>query len=89
MNSYLRPLVKKLDHLWTEGFTMTHKHDKIIIRAAMLATVCDILATQKIGGFLSHMSKHACWKCDKLFPYSKELNRVDSLVYNWIWEDAC
>jgi len=77
MNSYLRPLVKELDHLWTEGFPMTHNHDCIIIRAALLATDCDIPATQKLGGFLSHMSKHACWKCDKLFPYSRELNRVD------------
>jgi len=77
INSYLRPLVKELDLLWTEGFPMLHSNDRVIVHAALLATVCDIPATLKIGGFLSHLSKHACWKCDKNFPYNDELKRVD------------
>ena len=77
MNSYLRPLVKELNSLWFDGFTMQHKGKSITIRAAVLATVCDIPATAKIGGFLGHSSKHACWKCSKIFPHNKVLNRVD------------
>ena len=77
MNSYLRPLVKELNSLWYDGFTMQHKGKSITIHAALLATVCDIPATAKLGGFLGHSSKHACWKCTKLFPYSSVLNRVD------------
>lgn len=76
MSSYLRPLVKELNSLWFDGFTMQHKGKSITIHAAVLATVCDIPATAKIGGFLGHSSKHACWKCSKIFPH-KVLNRVD------------
>ena len=39
-------------------------------------TVCDIPATAKIGGFVGHASKHACWKCSKVFPYDASLKRV-------------
>ena len=48
-----------------------------IIHAALLATVCDIPATAKIGGFVGHASKHACWKCSKIFPYDPSLKRVN------------
>ena len=77
MNSYLRPLVKELKSLWSDGFTMKHKGENITVHAALLATVCDIPATAKLGGFLGHSSKHACWKCSKNFPYNRVLNRVD------------
>ena len=77
MNSYLRPLVKELNSLWFDGFTMQHNGKSVTIHAALLATVCDIPATAKLGGFLGHSSKHACWKCEKFFPYNNVLNRVD------------
>ena len=77
MNSYLKPLVKELNSLWSEGFTLLKGAEKIVIHAALLATVCDVPATAKIGGFLGHTSKHACWKCSKVFPYNESLNRVD------------
>ncbi|XP_065917612.1 uncharacterized protein [Dysidea avara] len=77
INSYLRPLVKELNFLWTDGFTMMHNDKSVVVQAALLATVCDVPATAKIGGFVGHMSKHACWKCSKEFPYNKTLNRVD------------
>ena len=76
INSYLRPLVKELNSLWTEGFTLPRNGDRIVIHAALLATVCDIPATAKIGGFVGHASKHACWKCSKVFPYDPSLKRV-------------
>ena len=43
----------------------------------VLATVCDMPATAKLGGFLEHSSKHACWKCNKCFPYNECLKRVN------------
>ena len=69
INSYLRPLVKELNFLWTDGFTMMHNDKSVVIQAALLATVCDVSA--KIGGFLGHMSKHTCWKRSKEFPYNQ------------------
>lgn len=77
MNSYLRPLVKELNTLWTDGFSLSINSQTVKIRVALLATVCDIPATQKIGGFCGHNSKQACWKCKKEFAYAEELNRVD------------
>ena len=43
----------------------------------MLGSVCDIPATYKLGGFVGHLSHHACFKCTKYFPTNEELNRVD------------
>ena len=57
MNSYLRPLVKELNSLSTDGFSMLHKGNTTVIHAVLLATVCDIPATAKLGGFVSHGSK--------------------------------
>ena len=62
INSYVGPLVKELNSLYTGGFTMRHNHSNITVRVALLGTVCDILATSKIGGFLGHNSCHPCWK---------------------------
>jgi len=77
MNSYFRPLVKELNALWTDGFSFSTDSQTIKVRVALLATVCDIPATQKIGGFCGHSSKQDCWKCKKQFSYAEELNRVD------------
>ena len=49
----------------------------ITLHTALLASVCDVPATAKLCGVLSHTSKHACWKCSKLFPYDKTLNHVN------------
>ena len=56
---------------------MLHKGRTVCIHVALLATICDIPATAKLGGFLGHSSKHACWKCNKRFPYNESLKRVD------------
>ena len=77
MNSYLRPLVKELNSLWTEDFTLVKGIERIVMHTALLATVCDVPATAKIGGFVGYTSKHACWKCSKVFPYNESLHRVD------------
>ena len=39
INSYVRPLVKELNSLWTDGFTMRHNHSNITVRVALLGTV--------------------------------------------------
>ena len=48
MNSYLRSLVKELNSLWFDRFTMQHKGKSVTVHAALLATVCDIPATAKV-----------------------------------------
>ena len=51
MNSYLRPLVKELNMLWVDGFSLLINRKPVKVRVALLASVCDIPATQKLGGF--------------------------------------
>lgn len=75
MNSYLRPLVKEPNSLWTEGFALGHNEKNIYV--ALLGSICDIPATHKLGGFLGHSSHNACWKCSKFFPFNDELSQVD------------
>jgi len=77
MNSFLRPLVKELNSLWEDGFTLEHQGNTVTGYAALLGSVCDIPATYKLGGFVGHLSHHACLKCKKFFPTNEELNRVD------------
>ena len=77
MNSYLRPVVKELNALFTEGFTIEQGSQVYKIFVALIASVCDLPATAKLGGFLNHNSHYGCWKCCKYFPYVEELNRND------------
>lgn len=77
INSYLRPLVKELNSLWIDGFVLQLNSQNIVVHAALIATVCDIPATCKIGGFLGHNSCYPCWKCSRRFQYSTELKRID------------
>ena len=81
INSYLIPLVKELNSLWTDGFSIKHGDKSVVVRAALLATVCDVPANAKLGGFVGHSSNHACWEYSKEFPYNrnKMLNQVDFL----------
>jgi len=69
--------VKELNSLWSDGFSVQHNSTNITIRAALIATVCDVPATQKLGSFPGHNSHFACWKRSKYFPYNESLNRVD------------
>lgn len=77
MNSYLRLLAKELNSLWTDGFSIMLDSKEINVFVALIARVCDIPATGKLGGFCAHSSHLGCWKCTKYFPYSVELNRND------------
>ena len=48
MNSFLRPLVKELNSLWTDGFTIEYNGSTVTSYAALLGSVCDIPATYKL-----------------------------------------
>lgn len=77
MNSCLRPIVKELNALFTEGFVIEQGSKSHKIFVALIATVCDLPATAKLGGFLNHNSHYGCWKCCRFFPYVEELKRND------------
>ena len=78
MNSYLRPLVKELNALWTDGVQVSKAQgESCNLFAALITTVCDIPATQKLMGFTGHNSNHCCWKCKKVFHHSESLGRPD------------
>ncbi len=68
INSYLSPLVKELNHLW-DGVTMESTEGlKVIVRAALLCTSCDIPASRKVSGFVGHNAYRGCSRCLKTFP---------------------
>jgi len=67
MNSFFRPLVKELNSLREDGFTLEHQGNTVTGYAALLGSVSDIPATYKLGGFVGHLSNHACLKCKKNF----------------------
>ena len=54
LNSYLTPLVQELQIGWTSGLI----HDKygtvVKVRVALSCVACDIPASRKVCGFLSH-----------------------------------
>ena len=54
VNSYLSPLVKELLQLWKGvELQLPGSNDKIV-RAALLAVACDMLASRKVCDFVSH-----------------------------------
>ena len=67
INSYLFPLVKELQEFWSGVQILTCKGLKVV-RIALTCIACDILATRKVCGFLSHCANKGCSKCLKEFP---------------------
>ena len=51
MNSYLRPLVKELNMLFTEGMTVEFGSEIKKVFVELIASVCDLPATAKAWGF--------------------------------------
>ena len=68
MNSFLSSLVCELQEAWETGFPVTVHGCSINIKVALSCVACDIPATKKICGFLSHSAKLGCNKCLKEFP---------------------
>lgn len=55
LNSYLTPLVEVLKIGWLSGFTIHDKHSNPLkARVALSCVACDIPASRKVCGFLSH-----------------------------------
>ena len=69
INSYLAPLVHELNHAWVHGFEVTNQDNtSVFIKVALSCVTCDIPATRKVCGFLSHHASMGCNKCLKKFP---------------------
>ena len=68
INSYLMPLVLDLKEAWLHGINV-YNHDKIsvCVNLALACVTCDIPASRKVCGFLSHNASMGCNKCLKKF----------------------
>ena len=70
INSYLTPLVLELKEAWSNGFNITVDGVDLCIKLAISCVTCDIPATRKVAGFLSHNAVLGCNKCLKEFRVS-------------------
>ena len=69
INSYLSPLVAELNEAWVNGITLeTSDGTNTTFRLALTCVSCDLPASKKVCGFLSHNAKYGCNKCMKSFP---------------------
>ena len=48
----------------------TSSGNQVLVRAALICLACDIPASRKVSGFLSHSAFHGCSRCLKSFPTS-------------------
>lgn len=72
INSYLEPLVAKLNLLWKDGIT-ERGHGALtgeVYHAALLCVRCDVPAARKVCGFTGLASCKGCSKCTRYFPGS-------------------
>ena len=64
----LKPLIFELNYAWLHGIEVS-KSDGIAINIKVaLCITCDIPASKKVCGFLSHNAAMGCNKCLKRFP---------------------
>ena len=68
MNSYLAPLVRELKQLLSGVIVKSGSGDSIFVRAALICMACDIPASRKVSGFVSHNAYHASPRCLNPFP---------------------
>ena len=68
INSYLTPLVLELKEAWDKGFdVLSVEGIPVNVKLALSCVTCDIPASRKVCGFLSHNAALACNKCFKKF----------------------
>lgn len=68
MNALLEPLVNELKSLW-EGVVMKTSDDlQVLVRGDLLCCNCDVPASRKVCGFVSHNAYHGCSRCLLTFP---------------------
>ena len=71
INSYLQPMIDELQSAYSRGLQVsTPQGTDITIRLAVSCVSCDIPATRKLCGFLSHAARLGCNKCYKEFDNS-------------------
>ena len=74
IDSFLQPLIEELKEMFTEGFSvLTPYNTTIQMRLAISCITCDIPATRKVCGFLSHNANLGCNKCYYNFADNKEV----------------
>ena len=68
INPYIEPLVLELREAWDKGFSVrSPQHVQINVRLVLSCIACDIPASRKVCGFLSHAATLGCNKCLKKF----------------------
>ena len=68
IDTYLKPLINELKSMYTNGLSVsTPQGTRITVRVAVSCISCDIPATRKVCGFLSHTANLGCNKCYKNF----------------------
>lgn len=71
INSYLLPLIQELNKLYCEGLSvLTPQNTHVTVRVALSCISCDIPASRKVCGYLSHNARFGCNKCFKEFLVS-------------------
>lgn len=79
INSYLSPLVEKLNEFW-KGMLIPIKCGEVNInmkvRLAITCVSCDIPASRKVCGFLGHFAKLGCNKCLKEFKQHDMIGKI-------------
>ncbi|CAG8847165.1 25489_t:CDS:1, partial [Racocetra persica] len=89
INLYLDPLVDEIKQLWAGQSFATIKYPVgRIYYGALILVSCNILARNKICGFSSHSSKHACFKCKKPFKTNdtSDQSNIDNYTLRTIEE---
>ena len=82
VNSYLAPLVEDLKAAWLNGIKVkTSDGLEITVRLALTCVACDLPASRKVCGFLSHNAELGCNKCLKKFS-SSSFGVMDYSGYN-------
>ena len=59
----------ELKKFW-QGVVIHCSSGTVRIRAALTCVTCDIPASRKVNGFVSHAAKKGCSKCYKVFESS-------------------
>ena len=87
INSYLTPLVLDLkdfeNGVQVPCMSASGRYfSNIIVRIALVGVFCDLTATRKVCGFVSHNAIHGCSRCLKRFNASKGRNRQTKMDYS-------
>ena len=82
LNSYLAPLVQELKQLWTGVVMKSASGTSVLVRAALICTACDIPASRKVSGFVSHNAYRGCSRCLKSFPTKAFGEKADYSGFN-------